>query len=213
MELYVNEVYLGRRGSFSVHGFGEAARSYFGKDVRQLSIPEAATLAGMIQRPSYYNPFRYPERVKQRRDLVLTLMHNNGYIDAATLTAATKEPVQITRPETESSEAPYFVDLVNEDLQDKFEDWDFAANSYKVYSTLDLDLQQDAVEAVRAGMAEVDKQLRRRNKGAAPQVALIALDPHTGAIKALVGGRNYDQTQLNRVLAKRQPGSTFKPFV
>jgi penicillin-binding protein 1B len=213
MELYVNEVYLGRRGSFSVHGFGEAARSYFGKDVRQLTIPEAAMLAGMIQRPSYYNPFRYPERVKQRRDLVLTLMQNNGYIDAATLASATKAPVQITPAETESSEAPYFVDLVNEDLQDRFEDWDFASNSYKVYSTLDLDLQADAVEAVRAGMAQVDKQLRRRNKGAPPQVALIALDPHTGAIKALVGGRNYDQTQLNRVLAKRQPGSTFKPFV
>jgi penicillin-binding protein 1B len=214
MELYANEVYLGRRGSFSIHGFGEAARSYFGKDVRNLTIPEAATLAGIIQRPSYFNPFRSPERVKQRRNLVLTMMHNNGYIDASTLAAAQAEPVQITPAETESSEAPYFVDLVNEDLQEKFEDWDFATNSYKVYSTLDLDLQQDAVEAVRVGMSEVDKQLRgRKNPGNAPQVALIALDPHTGAIKALVGGRSYEKTQLNRVLAKRQPGSAFKPFV
>jgi penicillin-binding protein 1B len=214
MEMYANEVYLGRRGSFSLHGFGEAARSYFGKDVRRLSLPEAAMLAGIIQRPSYYNPFRYPERVKQRRDLVLSLMHSNGYIDASALAAATAAPMKITAGEIESSDAPYFVDLVNEDLQDKFQDWDFAANSYKVYSTLDIDLQRDAVEAVRAGMAEVDKQLRgRKNKGAPPQVALIALDPHTGAIKALVGGRNYEQSQLNRVLAKRQPGSAFKPFV
>jgi penicillin-binding protein 1B len=215
-ELYANEVYLGRRGSFSINGFGEAARSFLGKDVRRISIPEAAMLAGIIQRPSYYNPYRHPERVKQRRDLVLQLMHNNGYIDAATLAAASESPIQINPGEIESSDAPYFVDLVNEDLQDRFEDWDFASNSYKVYSTLDLDLQREAVEAVRIGMAEVDKQLRgrgRKSERAPPQVALIALDPHTGAIRALIGGRNYEQTQLNRVLAKRQPGSTFKPFV
>jgi penicillin-binding protein 1B len=214
LELYGNEVYLGRRGSFSIHGFGEAARSYFGKDIRRVTLPEAAVLAGIIQRPSYYNPFRYPERVKQRRDLTLQLMHENGYIDAASLAAATAVPIQISRGETESSEAPYFVDLVNDGLQDQFEDWDFASNSFKVYSTLDLDLQREAVAAVKAGMAEVDRQLRgRKNKGAPPQVAMVVLDPHTGAIKALVGGRNYEQSQLNRVLAKRQPGSAFKPFV
>jgi penicillin-binding protein 1B len=214
LELYANEVYLGRRGSFSIHGFGEAARSYFGKDIRRITLPEAATLAGIIQRPSYYNPFRYPERVKQRRDLVLQMMHGNGYINAAEFAAAEAAPIELSRGEIESTDAPYFVDLVNEDIQDQFENWDFAANSFKVYSTLDLDLQREAVEAVKIGMAEVDKQLRRRkNSGAPPQVAMIALDPHTGAIKALVGGRNYEQSQLNRVLAKRQPGSAFKPFV
>lgn len=217
LEFYANEIYLGRRGSFSVHGFGEAARAYFGKDVRKLSLPEAAMLAGIIQRPSYYNPFRNPERVKQRRDLVLTLMHSNGYIDAQALAAATAKPISLRPGDIESSDAPYFVDLVNEDLQSRFQDWDFASNSYRVYSTLDLDLQRAAVDAVKIGMAEVDKQLRARRpkkkEGPYPQVALVALDPVTGAIKALVGGRSYEQSQLNRVLAKRQPGSSFKPFV
>ena len=88
IEFYANEVYLGRRGSFSIHGFGEAARAYFGKDIRKLTVPEAATLVAIIQRPSYYNPFRYPERVKDRRNLALQLMHNNGYLDAAAVHAS-----------------------------------------------------------------------------------------------------------------------------
>jgi penicillin-binding protein 1B len=214
---YINEVYLGRRGSFSLHGFGEAARAYFGKDIRQLTLPEAATLAGIIQRPSYFNPFRYPDRVKGRRNLVLQLMRDNGYLDAAAYQAAVATPLVITAGETESSEAPYFVDLVNEDLQGRFKDQDFATNSFRVYSTLDLDLQKAAVESVQQSMEDLDKQLRRRrgkNKdGKFPQVALIALDPKTGQVRALVGGRNYTDSQLNRSLAKRQPGSAFKPFV
>jgi penicillin-binding protein 1B len=216
-ELYANEVYLGRRGSFSIHGFGEAAQAYFGKDVRALNIPEAAMLAGLIQRPSYYNPFRYPERMKQRRDLVLTMMRTNGYLTEQQMTAAAGTAIAVNPGETESSDAPYFVDLVNEELQNRFQDWDFAQNAYRVYSTLDLELQKAAVEAVEKGMAEVDKHLRRvrgkKNKGKFPQVALIALDPSTGAVKALIGGRSYEKTQLNRALAKRQPGSAFKPFV
>ena len=218
-QMYANEVYLGRRGSFSVHGFGEAANAYFGKDVRDLTVSEAAMLAGIIQRPSHFNPFRHPDRVKERRDLVLTMMHNNGYIDAAQLTAATQEPIVVKAGEIESSDAPYFVDMVNNELQDQFEDWDFAQNAYRIYSTLDLDLQREAVEAVQKMMPVVSKRFQRKvgkGKNAVvklPQVALVALDPHTGAIKALIGGRNYGESQLNRVFAKRQPGSTFKPFV
>ncbi|MEJ7609319.1 MAG: transglycosylase domain-containing protein [Bryobacteraceae bacterium] len=217
MELYANEVYLGRRGSFSIHGFGEAARTYFDKDVRKLTIPEAAMLAAIIQRPGFFNPFRFPERVRQRRDLVLKMMHDNGFVDAAQLTSAVATPIEVHAGKMESTDAPYFVDLVNKEIDEQFKDWDFATNAYRVYSTLDLELQRDAVEAVQAGMQEVDKQVKRiraRKKiGALPQVALIALDPKTGAIKALVGGRSYQDSQLNRVLAKRQPGSSFKPFV
>jgi penicillin-binding protein 1B len=216
-QLYANEVYLGRRGSFSVHGFGEAAKAFFGKDIRKLTIPEAATLAGMIQRPSYYNPFRYPDRVKQRRDLVLNLMYNNGYLEREQLNAAVAAPLELSPGEMESSEAPYFVDLVNDGLQDQFPDWDFTHEAYRVYSTLDLDLQHVAVEAVNDGMAGVDRTIKRRAgkkfDGKLPQVAMVVLDPHTGAILALTGGRNYAQSQLNRVLAMRQPGSSFKPFV
>ena len=217
IELYANEIYLGRRGSFSIHGFGEAARAYFAKDVRELTLPESAVLVGIIQRPSYYNPFRYPERVKDRRNLALLLMRNNGYLTEEQYTQAISTPLSISRGETESSEAPFFVDLVNDSLQERFQDWDFATNSYRVYSTLDLDLQQAAVEAVQEGMAQLDQQLRRRrgkNKsGQFPQVALVALDPYTGEVRALVGGRSYTNSQLNHALAKRQPGSSFKPFV
>ncbi len=217
IEFYANEIYLGRRGSFSIHGFGEAARTYFGKDIRKLTVPEAATLVAIIQRPSYYNPFRYPERVKERRNLALQLMHTNGYLDSQQYMQAVNTRLTLSPAETESSDAPYFVDLVNDDLQNKFQDWDFATNSCRVYSTLDVDLQQAAVESVQEGMAQLDQQLRRsrgkKKEGQFPQVALVALDPYTGDIKALVGGRNYTNSQLNRALAKRQPGSAFKPFV
>lgn len=217
LEFYVNEIYLGRRGSFSIHGFGEAARVFFGKDVRSLTIPEAATLVAIIQRPSYFNPFRYPERVRERRNLALQLMRANGYLDDEGYAIASKTPLTLAAAETESSEAPYFVDLVNEDLQDRFQDWDFATNSFRVYSTLDLDLQQVAVETAQQTMAQIDQQLRRmrgkKKQGQFPQVAIVALDPSTGDIRALVGGRNYTDSQLNRAMAKRQPGSSFKPFV
>jgi penicillin-binding protein 1B len=171
-----------------------------------------------VQRPSYYNPFRHPDRIRERRNLVLSLMRQNGYISEREYALACDAPIQVVSTGSESAEAPYFVDLVNDDLQAHFQDRDFQASSYRIYTTLDLDLQRAATEAVRVGMLNVDellkKQRRHRNvQFPEAQVALIALDPHTGAIKALTGGRNYGTSQLNRVLAQRQPGSSFKPFV
>jgi penicillin-binding protein 1B len=217
-EDYANQIYLGRRGSFSINGFGEAAQAYFGKDIRQLTLPEAATLAGMIQRPGYYNPFRYPDRVRERRNVVLALMRQNGDIGDREYALAAESPLNLAKGASQSQDAPYFVDLVNEYLQSKFQDVDFQANSFRVYTTLDMDLQRAASEAIRTGMQGVDELIRkqRRFKGQPvpeAQCALIALDPHTGEIKALSGGRNYGMSQLNHVLAKRQPGSIFKPFV
>src|SRR5579859_3527197 len=217
-EFYCNQIDLGRRGTFGIRGFGEAAQAYFGKDIRQLTIPEAAMLAGLVQRPSYYNPFRHPDRIRERRNVVLSLMRNNGYISEREYALACDAPIQLVSTGSESAEAPYFVDLVNDDLQSHFQDKDFQSTSYRVYTTLDVELQRAAVEAVRAGMQNVDELLKkqRRHKNVQfpeAQVALIALDPHTGAIKALTGGRNYGTSQLNRVLSLRQPGSSFKPFV
>lgn len=217
-EDYANQIYLGRRGSFSINGFGEAAEAYFGKDIRQLSLPEAATLAGMIQRPGYYNPFRYPDRVRDRRNVVLSLMRQNDDIGDREYAVAVESPLSLAKGASQSVDAPYFVDQVNEFLQSQFQDIDFQANSFRVYTTLDLDLQRAATEAVRDGMQGVDDLIRkqRRFKGQPipeAQCALIALDPHTGEIKALSGGRNYGASQLNHILAKRQPGSIFKPFV
>lgn len=217
-EDYANQIYLGRRGSFSIHGFGEAAEAYFGKDIRQLTLPEAATLAGIIQRPGYFNPFKYPDRVRERRNIILMLMHQNGHITDWEYSQAMASPLSLAKGASQSVDAPYFVDMVNDLLQSKFQDFDFQANSFRIYTSLDLDLQRAAVEAVRIGMQNVDDQIKRqrRFRGQTPpdaQCALIALDPHTGEIRALAGGRNYGMSQLNHVLAKRQPGSIFKPFV
>jgi len=217
-EDYANQIYLGRRGTFSINGFGEAAEAYFGKDIRQLTLPEAATLAGMIQRPGYYNPYRNPDRVRERRNVVLSLMRQNGDIGDRDYALAVDSPLNLAKGAIQSLDAPYFVDEVNEWLQSQFQDIDFQASSFRVYTTLDLDLQRAAAEAIREGMQSVDDLIRKqkRFKGQPipeAQCALIALDPHTGEIKALSGGRNYGVSQLNRILAKRQPGSIFKPFV
>ena len=217
-EYYCNQISLGQRGSFAVRGFGQAAQAYFGKDIRQLSIREAATLAGMVQRPPYYNPYRYPERTKERRNLILSMMRQNGFITDREYAVESEAPLGVVSGILESTDAPYFVDLVNDELSRTFQDRDFQSSSYRIYTTLDMNLQRAASEAVRIGIQNVDEQLKkqRRHKNVAfpdAQVALIAIDPRTAEVKALVGGRNYGMSQLNHVMAKRQPGSIFKPFV
>jgi len=217
-EDYANDVYLGSRGSFRIHGFGEAAEAYLGKDLSQIDVSDAAELAGMIQWPAAYDPYRHPDRVRERRNLVLGLMRQNGYIDDRDYAKAAEAPINVPKAAAQSIEAPYFADLVSDTLQSKFQDADLQANAYRIYTTLDMRLQREAGEAVRMGMQNVDEQIRRqrRFKGKPvpePQVALVAIDPHTGEVRALVGGRSYGASQLNHVLSKRQPGSIFKPFV
>jgi penicillin-binding protein 1B len=217
-ELYCNQVDLGRRGSFMIRGFGEAAQVYFGKDIRSLTNSEAATLAGMLRSASYYSPYRHPDRLLERRNAVLSLMRDNKFISDRDYAVATEAPLKVVTGPSESSDAPYFVDLINDELERRFPSHDFQANSDRIYTTLDLNLQRAANEAVSIGMKLVDEQVKKqkRFKNAPlvePQAALIALDPHTGQIKALVGGRNYGVSQLNHVLAERQPGSIFKAFV
>lgn len=217
-QYYANQVPLGRVGSFNVMGMGEAARAFYDKDVRELELAEAALLAGLIQRPSYLNPYRHPDRARARRDTVLAAMLREEYISEQEYKEAIATEVALAHGKIETSSAPYFVDLVNQRLQQRFAEQDLITQDYWVYTTLDMDLQRAAVAAVRKGMAEVDEKIarQRRFRGKEPpraQAALVALDPHTGAIKAVVGGRDYGESQLNRVLAKRQPGSIFKPFV
>jgi len=217
-EDYANDIYLGSRGSFRIHGFGEAAEAFLGKDLAQVTLPEAAELAGMIQNPAHYDPYRHPDRVKERRNVVLGLMRQNGYVSDRDYDLAVDAPVVVPKGAAQSQEAPYFVDMVNDAVQAKFLDTDFQSNAFRIYTTLDMRLQKAAAEAVRLGMQGVDDQIKRqwRFRGQTPpepQVAVVALDPHTGEVKALAGGRNYGVSQLNHVLAKRQPGSIFKPFV
>ncbi len=218
LEHYLNQIWLGWRGSFNVMGMGEAARAYFDKDIREVSLAEAALLAGLIQRPSYLNPYRHLERAKSRRDTVLRFMERYAFITGKELEDAVQEPIELAVGKVESSTAPYFVDLVNNQLQEWFSSDELITQSYWVYTTIDMELQRAAVEAIRIGMAEVDERIarQRRFRGRKPpqaQVALVVLDPKTGEVKAIVGGRNYGLSQLNRVLARRQPGSAFKPFV
>ena len=227
-ELYTNEVYLGNRGSFAIHGFGEASQAYFGKDIRQLAPGEAAFLAGIIRAPNYYSSAdRRPERGVQARDRVLTQMAENRSLSEDEVQAAKRAPLKIVRGAVSGSEAPYFVDMVKDHLLEKFSESELLSQNFRVYTTLDPALQRAASAAVEAGMKNVDEllakkyatwkreQARKHSNEPVPQaqVALVALDPRTGEIKALIGGRNYGQSQLNHALAHRQPGSAFKPFV
>jgi penicillin-binding protein 1B len=228
-ELYANQVDMGQRGSFTITGFGEAAQAYFSKDLKDLTLPEAAMLAGLVQRPSYLSPYRHPERAQDRRNLVLEAMVDTGSITRAQADIAKATPLKLAPQNVEASDAPYFVDLIREQLVSKYGEEDLNADGFRIYTTLDPALQQAAAQAVDVGMKEVGAQVDRlrtkrvkvgKNKfetklmpGPIPQVALIALDPHTGEVLALVGGRNYGFSQLNHAVAKRPTGSIFKPFV
>lgn len=220
-ELYANQIYLGNRGSFAIRGFGEAARAYFGKDVRDVTLSEAAFLAGIIRSPNRYSAAeRYPERVTEPRNRVLAQMVANRYITEGEAEVARKAKLVFVRPGRTETSAPYFVDMVKDYLQERYDETRLSQQSFRIYTTLDGDLQRAAVQAIATGMKDVDEKVkararRARQKGPLPQaqVALVALDPRTGEVKALVGGRDYGESQLNRALAKRQPGSVFKPFV
>jgi len=227
-ELYANEVYLGNRGSFGIRGFSQASVAYFGKDLRQLTLPECAYLAGIIRAPNYYSSAdRHPERGVQSRDRVLTQMLDNKYITEEDLQEAKHAPLKIIRTSISGSEAPYFVDMVKDHLLDKYSENELLSENFRVYTTLDPALQRAAAAAIDAGMKNVDlllakkyekwrkEQAKKGNNEPIPQaqVALVALDPRTGEIKAVIGGRDYGQSQLNHALARRQPGSVFKPFV
>jgi penicillin-binding protein 1B len=220
-QMYANEVPLGQRGSFSIDGFGEAAQDYFGKDVQQLTLPECALLAGVIQSPSRLNPFRHQDRAFERRNLVLDTMVETGAITKEQAEDAKREPLHLQPGSMDASEAPYFVDLVHDQLLQKLGDRDFNREGLRIYTSLDPDLQRVATNAVDSAIKVVDARVdqlhaRDRKEGKQyvyPQVALVALNPHTGQVLALVGGRSYGVSQVNHAVAIRPTGSIFKPFV
>ncbi|MGD0649443.1 MAG: transglycosylase domain-containing protein, partial [Acidobacteriaceae bacterium] len=216
-EMYANEINLGQRGSFAINGFGEA---------------ECALLAGMIQRPNYFAPYRHPDRAMERRNVVLDSMVETGAITQEQADRAKAEPIRLAPPDADASEAPYFVDLVHDQIVQRLGDSDVTRSALRVYTSLDPELQRAAASAIEAGMKNVDELVRRRyfslnhKKGEKfskdytpdghityPQVALVALNPHTGQVLALIGGRNYGDSQLDHALAERPTGSIFKPFV
>jgi penicillin-binding protein 1B len=227
-EFYANWVNLGQRGSFAISGFAEASRAYFNKDLKDITLPEAALLAGIIQGPSRLSPYRHPERALERRNLVLDSMVDTHAITHEQAEKAKAAPLKLAPPNVEASDAPYFVDMVRDTLINKFSEHDLNDQSYRIYTTLDPDLQKAAAQSVQDGIklvdAEVTKLRTKRTKvgkkiethvlpGPQAQVAMVVLDPHTGAVLALVGGRDYGFSQLNHAVSKRPTGSIFKPFV
>jgi penicillin-binding protein 1B len=231
-EMYANQVYMGQRGSYTIAGFAEASHAYFNKDIKNLTLPEAALLAGIIQRPNYLSPYKNPKRALERRNLVLDSMVETGAITRDQAEHAKATPLKLTTPNVEASDAPYFVDLVKDQLSNQYSETELNDHAYRIYTTLDPDLQRAAAEAVDEGMKLVDEQVTKRRthktkvgtgkeaktettveSGPMPQVALVAIDPHTGEVLALVGGRNYGMSQLDHAIAKRPTGSIFKPFV
>ncbi len=213
LESYLNEIYLGQAGSVAIYGVGEAAHRYFGKSVHDLTIEETALIAGMIKGPNTYSPVRDLRLAKQRRDVVLRQLRDAGRITEEQWKVAVNTPVRVLPPQDSLADAPYFVDYV---LRQSEETADAALpDGTRVYTTLDPILQRIAGEVLRNGLARLEKAYPKLKRADLPlQGALVALDPRTGGILAMVGGRDYRASQFNRaVQAKRQPGSLFKPLV
>ncbi|HJZ67392.1 MAG TPA: PBP1A family penicillin-binding protein [Blastocatellia bacterium] len=218
-QLYANDIFMGQEGAYSINGVGEAASAYFNKDVVNLTLPECAFLAGIIRGPSLYSPYRDLERSKARRNQVLDAMAEAGFIapDKAAQAKATELKV-VPKRSALNSDAPYFVDYLQQQLSNELPTRDPARQSYRVYTTIDMDLQRAADKAVNDNLASLDQIFAKRKKNRVPpgtlQAALVALNAKTGEILAMVGGRDYGQSQLNRAVdANRQPGSVFKPIV
>jgi penicillin-binding protein 1B len=214
-ELYANQVYLGQQAGFSINGFGEAADAYFNKDVTNLTVSEAAFLAGLIRSPNRYNPYHDMDTATARRNQVLDNLKETGAVSAAEIEAAKAEPLKVAplKGRVDVSDAPYFADYVQNQLGDIIAG-DGAAEHLRIYTTIDMDLQRTAYAAVTKQLAALDKVQAKRFAPGTLQAALVAMDAKTGEIVAMVGGRDYSKSQLNRAVdAYRQPGSVFKPFV
>jgi penicillin-binding protein 1B len=218
-QLYSNEVYMGQSGSYSINGVGEAASTYFNKDVVNLTLPECAFIAGIIRGPSLYSPYRDLERAKARRNQVLDSMLESEFItrEQAETAKATELKIQAKRSAMNTG-APYFIDYLQQQTATGLGGRDLSNQSFRIYTTIDLDLQHAADKAVNDTLQVLDKIFAKRKKDPVPpgtlQAALVALDAKTGDILAMVGGRDYGMSQLNRAVdAHRQPGSVFKPIV
>jgi len=217
LECYLNEIYMGQRGATEVHGVGEAARLYFGKPVRELTLPESALLAALIPAPNHLSPYSRAERAVARRNLVLDLMLDQGRIDAETHAAAVSTPLDTTPLVVEPAEARFFLDALRRQLPEVYDPDTLSSEGLRIYATLDPRLQRIAARAVREGLAELEERharLRREDPTDRLQACLLVVQPQTGQILALVGSRDYGTSQFDRCTqARRQAGSTFKPFV
>ena len=214
---YLNGIYLGQHGGFAVYGVGAASRSFFGKDIERLTLGEAATLAGIIRAPNTYSPVQHPERARERRNVVLRQMRDLRMLDDKRLAQASQERLGVQRGPVINALGPYFADWVRGQVEQVQPADESSTAGLRIYTTLNPVLQRAAEGALVRGLDRLEGQyraLRRSDPGARLQGAIVALDARTGEIRAMVGGRDYGQSQFNRVVqARRQPGSAFKPFV
>jgi len=215
LELYLNEVYLGQEGAVAIHGIPEAASAFFGKRLEDLRSDEAATLAGMIKAPSSYNPRRFPERARERRDLVLQKLLEHGHITNNEYALALKRPVKTVGQQEHRRLAPFYTSALESELSQGL-DLDAAASSgLAVYTGLDLGIQRCAEQAIENGLAQAEAtNPKLKNREGPVEAALVAIEPYSGLVKAWVGGRDFGASQFNRVhQSNRQIGSTIKPFL
>ena len=215
LELYLNEIYLGQEGSVSIHGMPQAATTIFGKNISDISAAEAATLAGIIKAPSYFNPRKHPERAKERRNTVLAKMRELGHLSEKDYATALQRPLQVAQQQEHRRIAPYFTTALESELSEALDLESAPSTGLAVYTGLDLGMQRCAEDAIAQGIAALEKtHPRLKAHGKELQGALVALEPFSGLVRAWVGGRDYSESQFNRVnLAVRQIGSTVKPFV
>jgi penicillin-binding protein 1B len=213
LESYVNEIYLGQVGSISIYGVGEAAHRYFGKRMGALSVEETALLVGMIKGPNTYSPIRNPALAKHRRDVVLGRLRSQGLLSDDDWTRTVMAPVRVLPPQETVADAPFFVDYLLRQMEETT--GAPLPDGVRIYTTLDPILQRLANQTVDNGLANLEAAYPAlKSRPEAVQGALVALDPRTGAILAMVGSRDYRASQFNRaVQSKRQPGSLFKPLV
>jgi len=219
LEAYLNDVYLGQDGGLGIHGVGRAAEWLFGKDAARLDLAESAMLVGMIRGPNLYSPSRSPVAARQRRNLVLDQMLERGVITDAQHLEATSAPSAARPNVSEPPPSRFFLDYVRETLEAEPKSYGPRNGGQIVISTLDADLQRAASDAISGGLAALERDHpgiaeRGTASGSPVQAALVAVDPRTGDVLAMVGGRDYGESQFNRAVhARRQPGSSFKPIV
>jgi penicillin-binding protein 1B len=217
LEIYLNEIYLGQKGSAAINGVGEAGRFYFAKAVSDLSLTEAATLAGLIKSPGRYSPYADKAVCRQRRDAVLQAMFDKDRIGADDLKRALALPVEVNRSAHQNRTAPYFIDYLARQLETLYSPEDLSSLGLSIYTTLDTRIQAAAETALENGLDRLVRKnptLARTESGERLQGAVVVIQPKTGYILAMVGGRDYAVSQYNRIVqSRRQPGSAFKPFV
>jgi penicillin-binding protein 1A len=211
--LYLNQIYLGH----GAYGVAAAAENYFGKSIGELNLAESALLAGLAQAPSKYSPFNHPEQAKKRQIYILDRMAEDGVISNGELVEALQKPLKIkSKPNSSFEKAPYFVEYVRKYVEEKFGKDNLYKNGLQVYTTIDLNFQSMAQEAVESGLKEIEKRQKYKpsDMPSTLEGSLVCSDLETEYIKAMVGGRDFKRSQFNRVTqARRQTGSSFKPIV